>query len=75
MGAFLPLMPWFFIGGTAAIVASVVIGAVAALLVGAGLASLTGRSRARSSLRQLVVTGVAAGVTFAIGRAVGIGVS
>jgi VIT1/CCC1 family predicted Fe2+/Mn2+ transporter len=75
VGAFLPLIPWLVGSGTAAILASVVIGAVASLAVGAGLARLTGRSPVRSALRQLGVAAVAAGVTFGIGRAVGVGVS
>ncbi len=75
IGALLPLLPWLFASGTVAIVASVVIGACAAMLVGMGLASLTGRSPLRSGLRQLAVAAVAAGVTYGIGRAVGAGVS
>jgi VIT1/CCC1 family predicted Fe2+/Mn2+ transporter len=71
VGAFLPLIPWLVGGGTAAIVGSVVIGAVAALGVGALLAVFTGRPRWRSALRQLAVAAVAAGVTYGIGRAVG----
>ena len=34
-GALLPLLPWFFGGGTPALVASIIIGAVAALMLGA----------------------------------------
>ena len=74
-GALLPLLPWFFTRGTAAVVASVVLGAVAAVAVGAGLASFTGRPALRSALRQLVIAAAAAGVTFAVGNAVGAGVT
>jgi len=72
-GALLPLLPWFFTSGTAAVVASVVIGVVASLAVGWFLGVFTGRSRARSALRQLFVAGVASAVTYGIGRAVGAG--
>ena len=75
VGAFLPLFPWLFGSGTGAILASVGVGTVASLLVGAGLAGFTGRSRSRSALRQLAVGVVAAAVTYGIGRAVGVGVS
>ena len=75
VGAFLPLFPWLLGSGTTAILASVAIGVVASLLVGAGLAGLTGRSRWRSALRQLAVASVAAAVTYGIGRAVGVGTS
>src|SRR5205814_8372244 len=44
LGAFAPLVPWFFGGGRAYVVASVVLGAVAAVVVGAALARFTGRS-------------------------------
>jgi len=73
LGAVLPLLPWLFSSGTVATLASIVIGACAALLVGVGLASLTGRSRVRSALRQGAVAMVAAGVTYGIGRGVGVG--
>ena len=36
VGALLPLLPWFFGGGTRALVASIIIGAVAALVLGRG---------------------------------------
>jgi len=72
IGAFLPLLPWLVSTGTAAILGSVIIGAVAAVGVGAALALFTRRSLWRSALRQLVISAVAAGVTFGIGHAVGI---
>jgi len=71
IGAFLPLLPWLVSGGTGATLASVAIGAVAALGVGAALAVFTGRAWWRSALRQLAISAVAAGVTFGIGHAVG----
>jgi VIT1/CCC1 family predicted Fe2+/Mn2+ transporter len=71
LGAFLPLIPWLVGGGTAAVVASIVIGACAALAVGALLGQFTGRSRLRSAVRQLVVVTLAAGITFGIGRLIG----
>jgi VIT1/CCC1 family predicted Fe2+/Mn2+ transporter len=74
LGAFLPLFPWLIGSGTGATLASVAVGAVAALGVGAALAGFTGRSRFRSALRQLVVSAVAAAVTYGIGRGVGAGI-
>ncbi len=70
-GALLPLLPWFFIGGTAAIVWSIAIGAASALGVGALLGRFTGRSRMLSALRQLGVAILAASVTYLVGRLVG----
>ena len=72
VGALLPLLPWLFVGGTAAIVASVVIGVVASIGVGVALAVFTGRPWWFSALRQLGISTVAAAVTYGIGRAVGI---
>lgn len=74
IGAFLPLIPWLF--GTdvdAAAMQSVVIGAVAALGVGALLAQFTGRAYWFSALRQLAIATVAAGVTYFVGMLVGTG--
>jgi VIT1/CCC1 family predicted Fe2+/Mn2+ transporter len=75
VGAFIPLLPWLIGSGTAAIVASVVLGAVAAVIVGVVLARFTERPVIPSALRQLAVTGIAAGVTYAVGRAIGAGIS
>ena len=44
LGAFIPLVPWLFTKGTAAIVASVVLSAVAAIAIGVVLATFTHRS-------------------------------
>ena len=73
-GAVIPLFPWFFGTGGAAIAASVILGVVSALTVGALLARFTGRSALRSALRQLAWSAVPAAVTYAIGSAVGVGV-
>ncbi len=74
LGALLPLLPWFFGGGNGAIVASVILGAFGAVLVGGALALATSRSVLRGALRHLLFVAVAAGVTFGIGSAVGVGV-
>ena len=70
-GALLPLLPWFMVGGTAAIIWSICIGAIAALAVGALLGRFTGRSSLLSALRQLGVAVLAASVTYGVGRLVG----
>ncbi|MDA8359550.1 MAG: VIT1/CCC1 transporter family protein [Actinomycetota bacterium] len=72
LGAFLPLLPWLFASGTAAIVASVVIAGTAALAVGIVIGMLTGRPLWKAGLRQLLLAAVAASVTYAIGRGVGV---
>ena len=72
VGAVLPLMPWFFTRGLAAVVASVVIGALAALALGALIGAFAGRSVPKTALRQLVVAAVAAGITYGVGHLFGV---
>lgn len=74
LGALIPLLPWFFGHGTSAAVASVVLGAIAAIMVGLALARFTGRSPVRSAARQLGIAAIAAAITFGVGRVVGAGV-
>jgi vacuolar iron transporter family protein len=73
-GALVPLIPWFFTSGRAAIIASLVLAFCAALAVGVTTARLTDRSRARTVARQVLFTLVPAAVTFAIGSVIGISV-
>ena len=75
IGALVPLMPWFFGSGTAATVASIVLGVAASTFVGALLARFTGRRIWFSAARQLAIAAVAAGTTFLVGNLVGVGVS
>lgn len=71
LGAFLPLVPWLVSSGTAAIWASVIIAGIASLVVGSALSYFTGKSWLWSACRQLLIAGVAAGITFTIGRIIG----
>lgn len=72
IGAILPLFPWFFTSGTAGLVLSIAIGAAAALLLGAFIGAMAGRSVAGTSLRQLAVAVVASGVTYGVGHLLGV---
>lgn len=71
IGAIVPLVPWFWMHGTSAIITSVVLGAVAAFGVGLALAGFTGRSKLYSASRQLLIAALAAGATTVIGYWVG----
>ncbi|HEV3367868.1 MAG TPA: VIT1/CCC1 transporter family protein [Acidimicrobiales bacterium] len=73
LGAFIPLLPWLFTVGAAATWWSVVLGAVGAFSVGGALAHFTGRSWLWSASRQLLISGIAAGVTYSVGHLVGAG--
>jgi vacuolar iron transporter family protein len=71
VGAFIPLFPWFFWTGGAAIVASIVLGAVASIGLGAAIGAFTGSGIARTALRQLAAATIAATVTFIVGSLFG----
>jgi VIT1/CCC1 family predicted Fe2+/Mn2+ transporter len=73
VGATVPLFPWFFGGGTAAVMASIILGTIAAVLVGGLLGRFTGRHVFRSALRQLVFTAIPALITFVLGSLAGVG--
>ncbi len=68
VGAVVPLIPWFFGRGSAAVIVSMVLSVLAALAVGVALARFTDRSILRTATRQLVVASLAAGVTFGVGK-------
>jgi VIT1/CCC1 family predicted Fe2+/Mn2+ transporter len=71
LGAVVPLLPWFVGSGTAAIVVSLVLGIVAAALLGGGVARLTRRPLWRGIARQVSLLLVAFAVTNVIGQLVG----
>jgi len=73
IGAFIPLLPWLVTGGTTALVWSIVLGAVASLMVGTALSFFTGRAWLWSAVRQLLISAAAAGVTYSIGHLIGSG--
>lgn len=72
LGAFLPLIPWFFGGGTAATLASLGIGLAAAAVVGGLVGKFAERSIPASIARQVVIVLVACGITYLIGELAGI---
>ncbi|MDQ6852911.1 MAG: VIT1/CCC1 transporter family protein [Actinomycetota bacterium] len=72
IGALIPLVPWFFIQGSGAVLASMVAGAIAALAVGAAIGAAADRPRVPSALRQLTIAALAAGMTFLVGHIIGV---
>jgi VIT1/CCC1 family predicted Fe2+/Mn2+ transporter len=74
-GAVVPLAPWFFGGGTAAIITSLVLGIAAAVMVGAVIARTSGRPLRLGVLRQVAFTVVPAVITYIIGSALGVELS
>ena len=71
-GALLPVIPYFFGADTVNTLISLAISAVALFAVGAGVSVFTGKSTLRSGARQLAIGGVAAVLTFALGKVVGV---
>jgi VIT1/CCC1 family predicted Fe2+/Mn2+ transporter len=72
LGAVIPLLPWFVSEGTAATVTSLVLAVVAAVAVGWVIAASAERPVPRVVLRQLLFTLVPAGITYAVGSALGV---
>ncbi|HTG48518.1 MAG TPA: VIT1/CCC1 transporter family protein [Actinomycetota bacterium] len=75
LGALVPLIPFFFAQGDAAVIASLVLAAVAIAVVGGLTSLLTGRGVVYSALRMLGLAAAATLVTYAIGRAIGATIS
>ena len=71
LGAAVPLVPWLVASGTAAVIATLVTAGLLAIAVGAALGIFSGRSPARSALRQLALSAVAAAIAFGVGSAAG----
>ena len=75
IGAIGPVAPFAFFEGGSAVVISLVISAAALFAIGAGITLMTGRGLLFSGGRQVLFGLAAAGVTFAIGRAIGVSIS
>jgi len=71
VGAVVPLLAFALLSGTAAALVAVVLTALALLLVGGLVGRLSGAGVVRPALRQLLVGGAAAAVTYAVGRLIG----
>ncbi len=71
LGAFIPLVPWLVTSAGNEIWWSVGLSAVGSAGVGGAIGVFTRRGTFRWAFRQVVVTALAAGVTFGVGRLVG----
>jgi vacuolar iron transporter family protein len=74
-GAIFPVAPYFALGGISALAASLAASAAALFLIGAGTSLFTGRNTWFSGVRQLAVGLAAAGLTFGVGRLIGVSVA
>jgi len=74
IGAAIPVIPFLPLEGNTAVAASIVVSAVALFAIGAGIALFTGRPVLYSGVRQLILGLAAAGVTYGLGRALGVAI-
>ena len=75
VGAILPVIPFFVVGGTAGILYSTILSAVGLFLIGAAITLFTGKSIWYSGFRQVLFGLLAAAITFGIGKLIGVSVS
>jgi predicted membrane protein (TIGR00267 family) len=71
VGAIIPVVPYFFVVGTTAVVASIVLSVIGLFVIGAAITIITGRNALRSGLRQVLFGVAAAAITFGVGRLFG----
>jgi VIT1/CCC1 family predicted Fe2+/Mn2+ transporter len=74
-GAIIPVVPFLALAGTPAVIGSLVLSGLAMAGIGAGTTLFTGRPVIFSALRQLAIGLAAAGITFAVGRLIGVSLS
>ena len=72
LGALLPILPFLVVRGTLAVAMSAVVSALALFALGAAITIFTGTSAWRAGLRQLALGLAAAGLTFGVGKLIGI---
>ena len=72
LGAIFPVVPFFFLAGTASVVASLVLSGLALGAIGAGTSLFTGRGVLFSAFRQTATGYAAALITYGIGNLAGI---
>jgi VIT1/CCC1 family predicted Fe2+/Mn2+ transporter len=75
VGALLPVIPWFAGSGTSAKIASILIGVVAAAIVGLLIGKFAERRRAWSAVRQVLILLIACGATYLVGKALGVSIN
>ena len=75
LGAAVPVVPYAVLAGRMAMIVSVTASALSLFGVGAAIALLTGRSLLRSGGRQLALGLLAAGITFGVGKFLGVAIT
>jgi VIT1/CCC1 family predicted Fe2+/Mn2+ transporter len=71
IGALIPLAPWFFTSGGAAVGISIFLTAAASLFIGALVSRSSGNSSFAGATRQLMIVALASAITYGIGALFG----
>ena len=74
IGAIVPVAPFFTLSGVVAVWVSLLLSGLALFGIGAGVTLLTGRSVWYSGFRQVIFGFAAAGITFGVGRLIGVSI-
>ncbi len=72
IGAIIPVIPFFFLGGMQAIILSTVLSTLGLFIIGAAITLFTGKSVWYSGMRQVLFGLIAAAITFGIGKLIGV---
>jgi VIT1/CCC1 family predicted Fe2+/Mn2+ transporter len=75
IGAILPVIPFFFIGGMKAVLFSSILSALGLFIIGGSITLFTGKNVFFSGMRQVVFGLIAAGITFGIGHLIGVSIA
>jgi VIT1/CCC1 family predicted Fe2+/Mn2+ transporter len=71
IGAIVPVLPYFFLSGTVAVVVSAALSVVGLFTIGALITLFTGRGALYSGGRQVAIGAAAAALTYVVGRLIG----
>jgi VIT1/CCC1 family predicted Fe2+/Mn2+ transporter len=74
VGALLPVLPWIFVGGLTAVVASGVLAAIGLFAAGAATSLFSAKPVLLTGGRMLVLGLLGSAITYGIGAAIGVGV-
>jgi len=75
IGAIFPVAPYFGLAGLPAVIASLAASGLALFLIGAGTTLFTGLGVWFSGLRQLLIGFAAAGMTYGVGKLIGVAIT
>ena len=75
IGAVIPVIPYFFIGGMKAVFISAGLSAIGLFIIGSSITLFTGKNVWYSGMRQVLFGLMAAAITFGIGKLIGVSIA